>query len=311
MGYITEPWFRGAGTASLGFRPKAHGQAVLAVCIGAILLSALWLLLTGNTGIRYSADHADTVPMWTRWVPALAGVLLVRLIPPSLNIPNPLAGLDRGKLLAQARTLVALAVAFSVLLYVAVAATGVAEPWHILLKLVLLLAAPVILLRLLRPTQDLSRDTPGVSSGPDRRWRWVGPVLPVAAWFGLSYLSPLAVPYGRAPTADAATLIATVIVVFLVNAVLEEYFYRVWLQTRLELFLGRWPAVLASSILWASWHAAIQGQGRLDLDLASVVVNLGVVGLFLGYLWARYRTVWALLIVHGAMNSAPLFLAML
>lgn len=44
--------------------------------------SAVWLALNGATGIRYSADHADTVPMWHRWIPAVAGLILVRLVPP-------------------------------------------------------------------------------------------------------------------------------------------------------------------------------------------------------------------------------------
>ncbi|OOC54319.1 hypothetical protein NOSIN_11305 [Nocardiopsis sinuspersici] len=44
--------------------------------------SAVWLAVNGATGVRYSADHHDTVPMWHRWVPAMAGLVLVRLVPP-------------------------------------------------------------------------------------------------------------------------------------------------------------------------------------------------------------------------------------
>ncbi|MFI5837635.1 hypothetical protein ACIA5A_28555 [Micromonospora sp. NPDC051300] len=61
--------------------PRA-GRLVLVVGLALIGLAALWLLLTGNTGVRYSADHTDTVPMWHRWIPALVGIALIRLIPP-------------------------------------------------------------------------------------------------------------------------------------------------------------------------------------------------------------------------------------
>jgi uncharacterized protein len=33
-----------------------------------------------------------------------------------------------------------------------------------------------------------------------------------------------------------------------------------------------------------------------------VLVNHGVQGLFLGYLWSKYRMMWPLLVVHGAIN---------
>lgn len=54
----------------------------------------------------------------------------------------------------------------------------------------------------------------------------------------------------------------------------------------------------------------IQGTGSLPVDLASTVVNQGVQGLFLGCLWSRYRLMWPILAVHGAMNLAPTVLAL-
>ena len=39
------------------------------------------------------------------------------------------------------------------------------------------------------------------------------------------------------------------------------------------------------------------------------VANQGVLGVFLGYLWSGYRRTWPLLVVHGALNAAPLLIA--
>ena len=103
----------------------------------------------------------------------------------------------------------------------------------------------------------------------------------------------------------------TIVVVFSVNSLLEEVFYRRWLQTRWEHIIGRRPAIVLTSLLWAAWHVGIQGTGHLPADLSSAFVNQGVQGLFLGYLWSRYRLMWPILVVHGAMNAGPVLLGML
>jgi membrane protease YdiL (CAAX protease family) len=41
------------------------------------------------------------------------------------------------------------------------------------------------------------------------------------------------------------------------------------------------------------------------------VVGQGVQGLFLGYLWSRYRLMWPILTVHGAINAATIVIALL
>ncbi len=74
---------------------------------------------------------------------------------------------------------------------------------------------------------------------------------------------------------------------------------------------GAWPGIVLASLLWAVWHVGIQGTGFLAADLASVVVGQGVQGLFLGYLWSRYRLMWPILTVHGAINAATIVIALL
>ncbi|MDG4799715.1 CPBP family glutamic-type intramembrane protease [Micromonospora sp. WMMD980] len=54
----------------------------------------------------------------------------------------------------------------------------------------------------------------------------------------------------------------------------------------------------------SGWGRALTA-GRPGLDLAMLAVNQGVIGLFLGYLWSRYRRMWPPLVVHGALNALP------
>ena len=56
--------------STAGRHPRA-GRIVLLAGLGLVAVAALLLMLTGGTGIRYSADHDGTVPTWHRWIPAL------------------------------------------------------------------------------------------------------------------------------------------------------------------------------------------------------------------------------------------------
>ncbi|TDC73544.1 CPBP family intramembrane metalloprotease [Micromonospora sp. KC606] len=278
-------------------RRALAGRLVLVV--GGLLFvgAALRLVVQGDTGIRYSADHHDTVPMWAGWIPALVGIALVRLVPPAADPQWP----DRIAPYREAVPLLLAGVAFAVILPM----LG-GEPAYTLLKVTLLTGVPLGVL--LRSRRRGARWHPWRPVDAAHRY---GPALPVLAWLALSYATPLAVPpgdFGR--TVDPAVLVGVLVVGFAANALLEEVFYRRWLQSRWESILGRWPAIALASLVWAAWHVGIQGTGRLGTDLASVAVNQGVLGLFLGYLWSRYRRMWPLLVVHGAVNSVPILLGL-
>lgn len=263
---------------------------VLAGGFAVLIGAALVLMATGNTDIRYTADNDSTQPMWARWIPVAVGILLIRVMPWRLE-RSPGGAPDRR----QAWVLLGSAVLFAVLLKVL--GLGLFE----VLKALLLLALPLAVFRWWggKPTAKWPTDV-----------RWA-PALPVVAYLLLSYIGPLAAPVPARPDLSALELVLTVIGVFLINSVLEEYFYRRWLQTRWEQLLGPWPAIVLSSIAWAVWHISLQGRGELGVDLASVLVNQGVQGLFLGYLWSRYRRMWPLITVHGAINSVGLFLSLM
>jgi membrane protease YdiL (CAAX protease family) len=276
---------------------RTAGLAVLVVGLLLIAGSALWFVLTGNTGVRYSADTDDTIPMWFRWIPVLAGLALVRLMPLPTAATTPTQRRPR----LEAGVLLASAVLFAATLRLA----GGGEPAHTLLKVLLLLCVPAAMFWSLRRRGTAWRPAGGQ---PDMWRRW-GPAIPVAAWIVLSYASPWAMPSSDfATTVDLVTLVLVLVVGFLVNSLLEEVFYRRWLQSRWEAIIGRWPAIVLASLLWAAWHVAIQGSGDLPVDLASTFVNQGVVGLFLGYLWSKYRMMWPIVVVHGAINAAPVLL---
>ncbi|MGV9767078.1 CPBP family intramembrane glutamic endopeptidase [Micromonospora tulbaghiae] len=278
--------------STAGRHPRA-GQVVLLAGLGLVVVSAVLLVATGNIGIRYSADHDGTVPMWSRWIPALAGIALIRLIPPAPDPrwPDPVAPYR------EAVPLLLAGIAFA-----AVMPLLGGEPAYTLLKLALLLGVPAGVFLAARRWPPRWRPAPAPA---DAAHRW-GPALPVAVWLVLSYATPLAVPASDwARTFRPVTLVVILLAGFAVNALLEEVFYRRWLQTRWESLLGRWPAIVLASLVWAAWHVAIQGTGRPGVDLATVVVNHGVLGVFLGYLWSRYRRMWPLLVVHGALNAMP------
>ncbi|MGH3972082.1 MAG: lysostaphin resistance A-like protein, partial [Pseudonocardiaceae bacterium] len=110
-----------------------------------------------------------------------------------------------------------------------------------------------------RPAAPRGGSSPGQVEGPDDGARIVEPHgLSIGGcghaepWRSLAWFGPLAA------SADATEAVATLVFLFLINATLEEVFYRIWLQTRLEHVFGRWPAIMAASLLWAMWHVVVK-----------------------------------------------------
>ncbi|WP_237771140.1 CPBP family intramembrane glutamic endopeptidase [Kribbella sp. ALI-6-A] len=293
--YSTRMLNKGGATTA-----RAASTIVLFGGLLSILGSALWFVLTGSTDVRYSADTDDTIPMWLRWIPVLAGLTLARLMPGPAIATAPTQRRPR----LEAGVLLGSAVLFAVTLRL----IGGGEPAHTLLKLLLLLAVPLAMFFILRRKGTAWQPERAVLDG----WRRWAPVVPVSIWALLSYAGPWAMPFSDfASTVSMTTLVLVVVTVFLVNSVIEELFYRRWLQSRWESILGRWPAIVLASLLWAAWHVAIQRTGDLPVDLASTFVNQGVLGLLLGYLWSKYRVMWPILVIHGAVNAARILLPLL
>jgi len=123
-------------------------------------------------------------------------------------------------------------------------------------------------------------------------------------------------------TVEQAPLrIAIVVLLALVNAgIPEEFFFRGWLQTRMEQRFGRLVAIFGTALLFTAWHIpsryylAFGGEGRAG-DLGSVLLNTGVpvliVGLVIGVLWDRYRRLLPLIALHWGIDTLPLISAIL
>lgn len=267
------------------------GRRVGAWVVAATFLGAAAVLaITGTWRIRYSADHDRTVGIWEVVVPVALALLAARLVPLRLPAHPPEPAADRP--VREARACVALAVGFA-------ASVIVFAEGYLVLKIAFLAVAPTLVLT----------HRAWLVGFPQRQayggWWWAGPAAAVVAWSALAWIGPFA----RPSTGQLSIVLLAVGLVF--NAYLEERFYRGWLQTRLEHVCGRWTAIGIASLLWAAWHVAIHGTGRPLVDVAAVIAHLGVLGLLLGYLWARFRNPWPPVVLHGAINTPLPLLASL
>jgi membrane protease YdiL (CAAX protease family) len=259
------------------------GAAVFAGAYG-------WLLATGHTAVTASSDPgASATPLVAVVVPVAAAMLLARLVAPRAEVPLPLADLDRTRLRRETLAVLAAVVLFPA----AVVAVG-NGPWYALLKVAILLLVPLAAFRLLRGGGPRSRAVPAPVT-------WLAPLPAVLAWLLLSQFGPLATPLTQELPGPVLLAVMS-LVTALTAGVLEEVVYRGWLQTRLEVLVGRWPAILASSLLFAAMHTSHLLDGDPALGLATIIAFQGVFGLMQGYLWARYRNIWALIAIHVAVN---------
>ncbi|QIS04838.1 CPBP family intramembrane metalloprotease [Nocardia brasiliensis] len=256
-------------------------KGLLVAGVAAFVVAVATLIVTGHTALRYSADSDDTTPLWTGWATVGAALAVAWLVPPKPRADGPVA--DSRVLARQGWWLYALGALFAVAFFLA----DGDDLCFLGLKATLLLAIP--LLARLASWREWYR--------VDTRGRWLRPAPAVLTFLVLVTLFHPGFT-GTPPP------VALLVFLFLVNAVLEEIFYRVWLQTRLEVRYGRWPAIVLVALLWSCWHVAIQGGNGFGIDLATVVARLGAEGLFFGYLWSRYRNPWLLFVVHGVTNAS-------
>jgi membrane protease YdiL (CAAX protease family) len=272
----------------------------------AVLSSApVVLLLTGRTQVAVSADdEAGTIPLVAVVVPVLVGLLFIRLVPPRLPTMGTVTGAERVALCRQAVLLVALALAFPALALVLHMMPG-GDYLYGPVKVLLLLGGAWLVVR----RSPFSAPARAHRDRLPRRWYWLGPVPAVAAWAYLLYCSP----WGEGErdlsgyrSWDPVLLAGAMLLTFLTASVLEEVFYRMLLQTRLEALLGRWAGITVTALLFAAMHVHRVGDGPLWEITTVVIAFNGGFGLFVGYLWSRYRNIWALIVVHGAVNSVGL-----
>lgn len=257
-----------------------------------ILISLIYMLVVHNGMVQVSADFEDETAIWQVWIIALFP-LLMTLRPWDKEQIQPLY----KEVPKSTWTLVTLAVVL-ILLMIVTPKSYVFDLFYIY-KLILLFAIPIIIIK-----RDSVREIMTIKTV--RRWK--EPLLVVVVWLVFYILSPLS----EAATyeIDFLTLLIGALISLILNAVVEELFYRKWLQSRLEAALGIWPAICVSAVLWALWHTGIQGSGGLIDSTAHALVLHGMMGLFLGYFWAKYRNIWLLIFIHGMMNFPMILITM-
>jgi uncharacterized protein len=97
-------------------------------------------------------------------------------------------------------------------------------------------------------------------------------------------------------------------------AIPEEFFFRGYLQTRLEKKWNRPFAIVLSSLLFTAWHLpsrfllskGVEGQAG---DWGQVILQTGlpvfIVGLIFAFHWSRYRNIILLVLTHWAIDILP------
>ncbi|KZB79819.1 CPBP family intramembrane glutamic endopeptidase [Amycolatopsis regifaucium] len=278
--------------------------------LAAFVAAPVLLLVTGHDAIKPSADSDKELSLAGALLPALAGILLIRGLPPHTPGLLPHTA-DRRALRGQATTLALIAFLWPPALFL-VSATGqqalVRDIWA-LAKPLVFLVLPLVLLRILRPREEPDPFRLRHIWWPRQAWQWLAPVPAVLVFGWLYVLGPLAPPL---PTTDdypdPVYLAVGATLTFFTANVLEEVFFRGLLQTRLEALFGRWPGILLASLLFAWLHLPTHGQGSLPLTVGAIVAFQGFFGLFAGYLWSRYRNLLAPIAAHTAMNTLPLLL---
>lgn len=257
-----------------------------------ILISLIYMLLVHNGMVQVSADFEEETAIWQVWIIALFP-LLMTLRPWDKEQIQPLY----KEVPKSTWALVTLAIVL-ILLMIVTPKSYVFDLFYIY-KLILLFVIPLIIIK-----RDSVREIMTIKTV--RRWK--EPLLVVVVWLVFYMLSPLS----EASTyeIDFLTLLLGALISLILNAVLEELFYRKWLQSRLEAAFGIWPAICVSAVLWALWHTGIQGSGGWIDSTAHALVLHGMMGLFLGYFWAKYRNIWLLIFIHGMMNFPVILITM-
>ncbi|MEU3020640.1 MULTISPECIES: CPBP family intramembrane glutamic endopeptidase [unclassified Nocardiopsis] len=163
-------------------------------------------------------------------------------------------------------------------------------------RLLFLFAIPLLILDRSGLTVDgKGTAMPSIALKISEPWRWLGliPVLVSVALIGVLITPHIGLP------PPSLTLYA-MLVAFTVVATCEEIFFRGMMQSRLELLMGRWGGIVATSVVFAMTYAFIQPYDAVSQlpgidfvhDTGMALLTYGVASLFYGYLWACFRNTW-------------------
>ena len=284
----------GAGVVDGGGRggraSRTLRTAVLAACALAYALSVGSVVLGHPNGLTVSADpSAPTLPLWQVFLPPVVGVALTLLLPPRRTSQPAVVGEARAFRHGTA-FLAGLAV-----LTIGLGLSPLSDVDFVLSKALLFMVLPALALRFVwRGGVEVLR-----AGGA---WRWWAPLAVVVVWAWLSQAAPR-VPAADFSGHDLTFLLLGAAVTALTAGVGEELFYRRWLQTRLEVWLGPAAGIALTCVLFGLMHFGTHGSTDLARDAALIVAVQGTSGLFLGLLWWRYRNIAMNILAHLIMNG--------
>lgn len=274
--------------------PSRHrsSRLVCGLLVGVFFLAAATTIVTHPNGLVVSVDpgyEPTAVPLLL--VPALVGLALVSLVP--LRLEHAAVEIVRPRRMnGEIAVLVLLAVLFPL-----VAPLLPLPEDYVLLKAFMFMLLPVAMLAI------VSARGRGSSVRIHRpRLRWWLPLAPVAIYGWLAVQPPFAPPPpDRWP--DLPVLLVAASATAITASFGEELFYRRFLQTRLEALWGRWAGILCTSLLFGLMHLGSHGEGPLWQNAAQVVALQGTSGVLYGWLWSRYRRLWACVLAHLLLNG--------
>jgi uncharacterized protein len=138
---------------------------------------------------------------------------------------------------------------------------------------------------------------PAIALKVEEPWRWLG-LIPVAIVLGLIGYVYTRVPDSGLP--EPSFPLVGFVLAFAVISVCEEIFFRGMVQTRLEIIMGPWGGIVATSVLFALMYAIVRpydavsqlpGSGTVH-DLGLALLTYGTSSLLYGYLWLCFRNTW-------------------
>lgn len=125
-----------------------------------------------------------------------------------------------------------------------------------------------------------------------REFAWYTPIaLVLGLWLRFLHL--------HAVMPRVSTVLVAYIFTFLFIAIPEELFFRGWMQNLLERRLGRWPALLLTSVIFGLSHfnkRAVYFNWRY-------VILAAIAGVFYGRAWRAEKRVGASAITHACVDT--------
>lgn len=89
----------------------------------------------------------------------------------------------------------------------------------------------------------------------------------------------------------------------LVMSPFQEFFFRGWLQPRLQVAVGRWWGLVVTSLAFVVWHFFPQLEGTMTttLPLSSLIgiISIFTAGLLFGYIYQRTDNIVAPWLAHA------------